>query len=202
MGMNSRFFPAFFSTFSTVLSVFVLASLWVGTAVSNGELEKEAAHFYQLPTGTALQVILFDRIHTAENMPGDSITAAVSQNIYLGRDLILSKNARLIGRISRLESPIQGRNAILKVEFTGLKTEDDGHFSMAAEVDTDKPGNIFGGELTPGTKVRKVTHRVYGIGQYNQARLSGPRAMGHHLEFLPGEIWTVILTTPLRLTQQ
>jgi hypothetical protein len=40
---------------------------------------------------------------------------------------------------------------------------------------------------------------VAGIGEYNRIVFGGPRAMGQHIEFLPGEHWTIILDQPLTL---
>ena len=43
----------------------------------------------------------------------------------------------------------------------------------------------------------RATQRVWGIGEYNRIVYGGPRAMGSHVKFLPGEHWTIILDQPL-----
>ena len=47
--------------------------------------------------------------------------------------------------------------------------------------------------------LRAKIYGHYGIGEYNRTVYGGPRAMGHDLEFLPGEHWTIILEQPLTL---
>jgi len=166
------------------------------------EAPSEGMTQWTLPAGTPFFVLLQSPIHTQVNQVGDPIEGALAQNVYLYDKLMLSKNTRFKGVISRLEPPLEGRNVILQVRFTDIILENRQALPISGYVMTSLPDHTWGGELTPGTKPKKITHRVWGIGEYNQIVMQGPRQMGHHIEILPGERWTVILEKPLVLTSQ
>ena len=159
----------------------------------------EFFNIYTLPAGTPFHVLLQTPIHTGSSQLYDPIEASVAQDLYLGEALMISQNSRVRGRIVRLEQPIQGQNAILKVDFTDLILPNGETLPIKAYIKTDRPDHSWGGQLTPGTKPRRVTHRVWGIGDYNKTVMGGPRAMGVHLEALPGERYTIILEEPVKI---
>ncbi|MBK8190543.1 MAG: hypothetical protein IPK79_08860 [Vampirovibrionales bacterium] len=155
---------------------------------------------FTLPVGSALHVVLQTPVSTAINHVGDPVEAAVSQPLYIGRTLVLGKQARLLGRVTVCEVPVQGENATLGIRFDRLTQDDGAQLPVVAHVQTDRPGHVWGGELTPGTKFRAIPYHVWGIGAYNRVVLDGPRQMGAHIQWLPGERMTLILESPLTLT--
>jgi hypothetical protein len=44
-----------------------------------------------------------------------------------------------------------------------------------------------------------VQHNISGIGSYNKVVFGGPRALGTHIRFAPGERLTLILETPIKI---
>lgn len=156
---------------------------------------------YELKPGTALQIFLQTPINTATNQAGDPVEGAMTQNLYLGDTLLLSKNTRLTGSIVRLDPPMQGRNAILAIRFNEIILDNGERLPIESHLKTEHPEHIWGGEATPGTKPYLSTQRVWGIGEYNRVVYGGPRAMGHHIEFLPGERWTLVLEQPLTIVK-
>ncbi len=156
---------------------------------------------YTLPLGTPFHVLLQSRVHTAFNQPMDLLEAAMAQDLYLGAEKMISRDARFIGHIERLAPPMEGRNAILHIRFHELKLANGERIPVRAYIKTERPDHSWGGELTPGTIPKKITHRIAGIGDYNKTVWTGPRAMGQHIEFLPGERWTLILEEPITLVR-
>lgn len=163
------------------------------------ELEKGFRRV-ELPAGTGLIILLQTPISTAINHTGDLIEAEIARPVYLGSSILFSQNTRLKGTITRLAPPIRGSNAILGVMFNELILENGEHLPIEAHVNTGNSSHVWGGELTPGTKPKRVTHRVMGIGEYNQTVFIGPRAMGKDQTFSPGEPWPIILDKPVSLT--
>jgi hypothetical protein len=133
------------------------------------------------------------------NQLGDPVEAAISQDVFLGTTVMLSKNDRLRGRIDQLEPPIQGRHAILGVTFDRLVLNTGEEIPITALVKTGQPNQIWGGQITPGTEAKLVTHKVLGLGGFNKTVLAGPRRVGDHIQRQPGEPLTLILTQPLTL---
>ncbi len=154
---------------------------------------------YTLASGTALQILLQTPINTGVNQPNDPVEGIMTKNLYLGNRLILSKNTRFNGIISRLDPAIQGRDAILGIRFTEIMLDNGEKLPLETHVRTEHPEHIWGGKVTPGTKPMLSTQRVWGIGEYNRIVFGGPRAMGAQIDFLPGEHWTIILEQPLTL---
>ncbi len=169
----------------------------VDPAAGGGTQESDDFHVYRLPVGTPLSIVLQSPIGSAVNQVGDPVEAAVTQNFYIGSQIMISKNARLKGKVTLLELPIQGRNALMGVAFDELYLQNGERVPIDSYVRTERPDHLWGGQLTPGTEFKRVTHRVLGIGTYNKTVLAGERQMGRHLQFLPGEHLRIILTRPI-----
>ncbi len=162
---------------------------------------REGFTVFKLQPGTALYAVLQTPINTTYNQVNDPVEAIIAQDIFLDTDVILNKNTKLLGHISRLEPPVEGRNAIVCVQFSQINLNNGDELPIKAHIQSERPDQCWGGELTPGTKPRKITHRVTYIGEYNKIVWVGPRQMGRHMLFQPGERWTVILDSPLSVFQ-
>lgn len=156
---------------------------------------------YTLKSGTALQILLQTPLDTAINQAKDPVEGIMSKNLYLGNELVLSKNTRFLGEIVRLEPPLQGRDALLEVRFTEILLDNGEKLPIEAHIRTEHPEHIWGGQVTPGTKPMKSIQRIWGIGEYTRTVWGGPRAMGQHVTIQPGEHWTMILEQPLTLVK-
>ena len=184
-----------------LLSVMPLAMAYDSPPpVSTQQASPEFSSF-TIPSGSALHVVLQSPVDTGVNQAGDPIEAAVAQNVYLGNRLLISKDDRLRGRIIELLTPIQGRNAILEIRFTDLILSNGEVLPINAYVRTERADHKWGGEVTPGTKIKTTTHKVWYLGQYKQATLVGPRRMGANIQFAPGEYWTIVLEQPITLVK-
>jgi hypothetical protein len=154
---------------------------------------------YTLPRGTAFQVLLQTPIDTSISQINDPVEVIMVHNLYLLQEMILPKSTRFNGSITRLEPPIQGMNAILQVNFSEIILNNGEKMPISAHVRTERPDHTWGGQVTSGTKPVLSTQRVWEIGEYNRIVFAGPRAMGEHVKFPPGEHWTLILDEPLTI---
>jgi len=159
----------------------------------------EPVNRYTLPAGSAFQVLLETPVSTAINQVGDPIEAVMTHRLFLSEQIILTRNTHLYGYVSRLEPPLEGKNAILSVHFNKMTLENGETLAIDAHVNTGNPEHIWGGGSTPGTRPVRSTQRVYEIGEYNRIVYAGPRAMGAQIQFKPGEFWPVVLERPLVL---
>lgn len=154
---------------------------------------------YKLDAGAMIPAMLHEPISTETSVQGQTIRAAVAQDMFLGTRKILSRNDRLLGRITVLEPPIQGRNAILKIEFDTLALASGIQIPLVGLVDTGQESHAWGGELTPGTKAEVIPVNVYRVGTYGRVMYHGPRMIGTHVKLLPGTRFVVVLQAPVRL---
>jgi hypothetical protein len=129
------------------------------------------------------------------------VEVIMDHNLYYGEELILAKNTRFNGLITQLDAPVQGMNAILRVNFNEILMDNGEKLPISAHVRTERPDHTWGGGVTQGTKPVLSTQRVWEIGEYNRIVFAGPRAMGEHIKIPPGEHWTLILDQPLTIVK-
>jgi len=152
---------------------------------------------YTFPPGTAFQVLLQTPLDTKVNQEQDPVEAIMNQNLYLLAELVVPKNTRFTGSVTRLEKPIAGRDGIMYVRFDQILLSNGERLPIKAHVRTERPDHLWGGQVTQGTKPVLSTQRVWWLGEYNRITFAGPRAMGKDISFPPGEHWTLILEDPL-----
>ncbi|MFM7468529.1 MAG: hypothetical protein ACKO37_03390 [Vampirovibrionales bacterium] len=152
-----------------------------------------------LRAGTRLSVCSYTPLSTQSNKVGDLIEARLEGPVFVDDEKVLSKNTKLFGHIIQVEEPLQGRDAILKVAFDRLVQPDGQESTLKAHVVTENDDGVWGGEITPYTMPYYVTHRVWHLGEYNQLRYGGVRAMGKHLSIPVGDHWGIVLDEPIQL---
>lgn len=148
-----------------------------------------------LTKGTPLGVWLLRPLDTRYARTGDVIRVQVSNRLYIGVDRVIEQEDVLTGRLEEVLSPVQGRNALVKMRFTELERPGVGIIPINAILKGHQ--HSLGGELTPGTEEKVVVHNVMGIGRYNQSTLGGKRAMGKHIQLPIGEPLTLILDSDI-----
>lgn len=190
--------------FLTLLSLMLLCGLGFSydtpPPVEHGA-ENSSFKQYTLPSGTGFHVLLQTPLHTETNQLGDPVEAMMAQSLFLYNDVMVPENTFFKGQIVTLESPIQGRNAILGVKFFQMNLPNGDRIPINAYVKTERKDHTWGGQLTGGTEPKKVVQRVWGLGDYNKIVMTGPRQMGLHIQAIPGEHWTLVLEQPVSLVK-
>ena len=158
--------------------------------------ERDEVVLYQFPAGTQFLTLAETPIHTAQHGLNALAEARLVHDVYIGERQVLSRASRFWGHVSKLEPPIEGRDAILEIRLHELELANGERLKLSAHIKT-KQGTDWGGGLTKGTKTRKVLHKVYGVGAYAKLVETGPRAMGRHLKVDPGEYWRIVLDSPV-----
>ena len=76
-----------------------------------------------LPAGTALTVVMTDRLSTEENSDGDTFTASLAGPIVVNDRVLAEKGAKVQGRVQNIEQPgkVKGR-ARMELVLTKLTT--------------------------------------------------------------------------------
>lgn len=196
----------FFTRIFTILACLALGALgfsasWAAKIPISPPMERSEPDprfiQYTFPAGTAFQVLLQTPLDTKVNEVQDPVEAIMGHNLYLMAELVLPKNTRFTGSISRLDKPITGMDAIMDLHFDQIILANGEKLPISAHVRTERPDHLWGGKVTQGTKPVLSTQRVWGIGEYNRIAFAGPRAMGKDVTFPPGEHWTIILEEPL-----
>lgn len=151
---------------------------------------------YKFPKGSPFHVLLTSEVDTALHMEGQKISSVIPNDIYMGIHVVIPRNTRVDGFISRLEPPLPGRHAILALRFDMIQLPNGDKLPIRAYVKTERADHAWGGELTPGTKPERITFGVARIGYYNKTVFRGPRVMGNNIRYMPGTRLTIILEEP------
>lgn len=152
-----------------------------------------------LPKGTKMGIISHTPLNTEVNRVGDLVEARIVSAIFVGQHRVISQNTKVFGHVVQVEPPMVGRNAVMKIQLDRLQQPDGQESALKAHIVTENDDGVWGGELTAYTRPYYITHRVFRLGEYNQLRYGGPRAMGTHIFRPVGEHWTMVLDEPIQL---
>jgi hypothetical protein len=157
----------------------------------------EQVDSYTLQPGTYLLCTSESYIRTDMHRVGDPVVGHLVHNVYVNGVMVLGNATRLYGSITRLEEPLEGKDAVLTFSMNKLELPTGELLPIEAYLDTGQADHSWGGGLQEGTVPFVVSHRIMGIGRYNKAILGGPRKPGRHYQSQPGDYWRVVLQTPV-----
>jgi len=155
---------------------------------------------YTLAKGTTFITTLETPLNTAFNQQDDTFRMRVIHNTWIDENIVIHKGATFIGHVEEVRQPMQGKNAELKIIPHGLETLEGEEIPVMATIfSAIKDQGKVGGEVTQPVNARLIRYDVWGIGHYNRVMPAGPRAMGEHKSFRPGQMLRVRLDQPLIL---
>lgn len=169
------------------------------------ELRDQAS--VEIPAGIVVPVINMQEIST-ENCPvGYKVKFVATNDLYIGDIKVIPEDTAFYGYIEKINDPIVGTNASMKIKVTKFVFPDNYEQNIKAYVYTSN-GNLIGGELTPPSEWVRMPHyqdTYQGIswihrGATLQMRPGGKRSMGIHTNLPVGERHLIIFTAPANIT--
>ena len=102
-----------------------------------------------VPVGTSFEIITNSEISTKRNHVGEIFTATLNQPISVGTDIVIPAGSEVFGQVTYSEDAGRvGRNAIMEIKFTGIKTLSGAKIPMMGKIVTkDNTGVLRGGSL-------------------------------------------------------
>lgn len=160
-----------------------------------------------LPEGTFIPVINTQEISTETCPVGYKVKFIATNDLFMYETNIIPRNTEFYGYIEKINEPVIGTNASMKVKITKIIMKDGFEIPIRGYLYTSN-GNLIGGELTPPAEWVKVPHyqsKFQGIswnhrGATLQLRPGGKRCMGQHTKIPAGEQQIIILTAPASIT--
>ena len=153
-----------------------------------------------LAQGTTFVASMEASISTAYNQPNDTFSLRVIHDVWVENRKIMPKGTRIHAHIQDVISPIQGRDAILKIKAHALETLDGDLFPIEGTLYTSmEDAGVQGGGVTQPMNGRLVRYEIMGIGMINRVMPEGPRAMGQHQTMKPGQLVRLRLDNPVRV---
>lgn len=160
-----------------------------------------------LPAGTFIPVLTTQEISTETCPEGYKVKFIATNDLFMYETNILPRNTELYGYIEKINEPVVGTNASMKIKITKILMPDGFEIPTRGYVYTSN-SNLIGGELTPPSEWVKMPHyqsKFQGIawnhrGATLQIRPGGKRSMGVHTRIPAGDQQIIILTAPTAIT--
>jgi hypothetical protein len=150
--------------------------------------------------GTTFVASMEGYISTEYNQPNDTFSLRIIHDVWVQNRKILNKGTRIHAHIQDVIPPIQGRDAILKIQAHGLETLEGELFPIEGTLYTSmEDAGVQGGGVTQPMNGRLVRYEIMGIGMINRVMPEGPRAMGQHQKMIAGQLVRLRLDAPLKL---
>ncbi len=171
----------------------------------NIELREESG--VEIPAGVFIPVVSMQEVST-QNCPIGYKTKFISTtDLYVDDIKIIPENTAFYGYIEKINEPIVGTNASMKVKITKYVLPDGHEENVKAYIYTSND-NLIGGELTEPSEWVRMPHyqtRYQGTawihrGATLQIRPAGKRSMGVHRQIPVGERELIILVAPVYTT--
>ncbi len=175
--------------------------------LDNIQLEMRDYDEITLPVGTFIPVINLQEISTETCPEGYKVKFMATNDLFMYETNIIPRNTEFYGYIEKINEPVVGTNASMKVKITKIIMPDGFEIPIKGYIYTSND-NLIGGELTPPSEWVKMPHyqsKFQGIswnhrGATLQIRPGGKRSMGQHTKVSAGEQQLIILTAPAAIT--
>lgn len=149
-----------------------------------------------LQKGAFIKVVNIRTISTAIADEGDEISFIVPTDIWCADALIFPKETIFYGFVEKINEPVQGTNAAIKLKINKATLPDGREYEINAFI-TKNGDEKLGGELTPPMEYTKIPHYI----EFRSATSKGflqyvpgnKRFFGNHLVIKPGMELVLVL---------
>ena len=171
------------------------------------QIEMRSYDEITLPTGSFIPVIAAAEISTETCPEGYKVKFIATNDLFMHETNIIPRNTEFYGYIEKINEPVVGTNAAMKIKITKLILPDGFEIPIKGYIYSSND-NLIGGELTPPAEWVKMPHyqsKFQGISWNHRAatlqiRPGGKRCMGQHTKIPAGDQQIIILAAPAGIT--
>ncbi len=166
----------------------------------NVQLELRDYHGIIIPEGTFVPVMNTQEISTQSCDEGYKVKFICTNDLFLHETNIIPKDTEFYGYIEKINAPIIGTNAAMKIKITKMVYTDGYEVPVRGYLYTSND-NVFGGGMSEPAKYIRMAQRQQSVKKTTlQIRGSYERKMGTHTTIAPGANELIILTSPVWIT--
>lgn len=187
------------------LILFILC-LFAGTLVNaetlpNVQLDMRDYDGIEVPAGTFIPVMNAQEISTQICSEGYKVKFVATNDLFMYDTIVVPKDTEFYGYIEKLNEPVVGTNASMKIKITKMVLTDGFETPIKGYIYTSN-NNVIGGGISAPTKYIKMPHYDSRTGKTPtlQLRPGNERKLGSHTVINPGEDEIIILTAPAWIT--
>lgn len=186
--------------FLLVLALLLIPIYIQAAELPNVQLKLRDYHGIIIPQGTFIPVMNTQEISTQSCNEGYKVKFICTNDLYIHETNIIPKDTVFYGYIEKINAPIIGTNASMKIRITKMVYTDGYEIPLRGYLYTSND-NIFGGELSEPAKYIRMAQRQQKVKKTTlQVRASYERKMGTHTTIAPGSNELIIITSPLWVT--
>ncbi len=178
-----------------------------GVELEDIQLDVRSYDGITVPDGIVVSAINMQELSTETCPEGYKVKFVSTNDLYIRDTKVIPENTEFYGYIEKINEPIIGTNASMKVKITKLVLPDGFEIPVRGYLYSSND-NIIGGELTSPSEWVKMPHyqgRFQGISWIHrsatlQVRPGGKRSMGRHVKVPTGERVLITFTAPVEIT--
>ena len=121
------------------------------------------AREFCLKRGTLFKVINIREISSALVDEGDTVSVLATEPTYIGNSTLFPANTIFEGYVQKINEPIEGVNAAMKIKMTRVVTPENKSYQINAYLTTGQ-GLSMGGNSTPVKYYVPIPHYIEDIG--------------------------------------
>lgn len=175
--------------------------------IEDVQLEIRSYDEITLPVGSFIPVITTQEISTETCPEGYKLKFIATSDLFMYETNIIPRNTEFFGYIEKINEPVVGTNASMKIKITKILMPDGFEIPTKGYIYTSN-NNLIGGELTAPSEWVRMPHyqsKYQGISWNHRAatlqiRPGGRRSMGTHTKIPAGDQQIIILTAPTAIT--
>ncbi len=186
--------------FLLILALIIMPYCAHTAELPNVQINLRDYHGIIIPEGTFVPVMNTQEISTQSCDEGYKVKFICTNDLFLHDTNIIPKDTEFYGYIEKINSPIIGTNASMKIKITKMVYTDGYEVPVRGYLYTSND-NLFGGGISEPAKYVRIAQRQQKVKKTTlQARPSYERKMGTHTTIAPGSNELIILTSPVWIT--
>ena len=184
-----------------------LPAVYAEGLIENVQLEMKGYDEIILPAGSFVPVLSTQEISTETCPEGFKVKFISTSDLFMYETNIIPRETAFYGYIEKINEPVVGTNAAMKIKITKLIMPDGFEIPIQGYIYSSN-NNTIGGELTEPSEWVKMPHyqsKYQGISWNHrmatlQIRPGGRRCMGVHTKIPAGDQQIIILTSNTPIT--
>jgi hypothetical protein len=182
-----------------IFGILLLTNSVEGAEVDNVQLEMRGYDTIEVPAGTFIPVMNTQEISTQYCSEGYKVKFLVTTDLFMYDTNIIPKDTEIYGYIEKLNDPVVGTNASMKIRVSKMVYTDGVEVPIKGYLYTSN-NNLFGGGISEPVSYRKVAQRQVKVHYTTlQVKPSYERKMGTHTTIPTGSNEIVVLTAPAEI---
>ena len=186
--------------FLLILALIIMPYCAHTAELPNVQINLRDYHGIIIPEGTFVPVMNTQEISTQSCDEGYKVKFICTNDMFLHDTNIIPKDTEFYGYIEKINAPVIGTNAAMKIKITKMVYTDGYEVPVRGYLYTSND-NLFGGGISEPAKYVRIAQRQQKVKKTTlQARPSYERKMGTHTTIAPGSNELIILTSPVWIT--